>query len=62
MLSIYILFSLTIFNILFKELTLEQRKEEQHKYGIYFDDDYNYLQHLKDTREVTMVLQPVSDC
>ncbi|CAH0760159.1 unnamed protein product [Diatraea saccharalis] len=42
------------------ELTLEQRKEEQMKYGIFFDDDYNYLQHLKDTREVTMVLQPKS--
>lgn len=42
------------------ELTLEQRREEQHKYGIHFDDDYNYLQHLKDTREVTMVLQPKS--
>ncbi|XP_046973559.1 protein LTV1 homolog [Vanessa cardui] len=40
------------------ELTAEQRVEEQRKYGIYFDDDYNYLQHLKDTREVTMVLQP----
>ncbi|OWR44534.1 LTV1 protein [Danaus plexippus plexippus] len=39
-------------------LSVEQRKEEQKKYGIYFDDDYNYLQHLKDTREVTMVLQP----
>ncbi|KPJ08097.1 Protein LTV1-like [Papilio machaon] len=42
------------------DLTLEQRKEEQRKYGIYFDDDYNYLQHLKDTKEVTMVLQPKS--
>ncbi|CAG9570848.1 unnamed protein product [Danaus chrysippus] len=40
------------------DLSVEQRKEEQKKYGIYFDDDYNYLQHLKDTREVTMVLQP----
>ncbi|CAB3254564.1 unnamed protein product [Arctia plantaginis] len=40
------------------ELTIEQRKEEQMKYGIYFDDDYNYLQHLKDTREVTLVVQP----
>lgn len=39
-------------------LTSEQRKEEQRKYGIYFDDDYNYLQHLKDTREVTMVVAP----
>ncbi|XP_064483547.1 protein LTV1 homolog isoform X2 [Ornithodoros turicata] len=27
--------------------SIERRKEEQHKYGIYFDDDYNYLQHLK---------------
>ncbi|XP_041979394.1 protein LTV1 homolog [Aricia agestis] len=40
------------------ELTPEQRKQQQIKYGIYFDDDYNYLQHLKDTREVTMVMQP----
>lgn len=44
-----------------QDLTLDQRKEEQRKYGIYFDDDYNYLQHLKDTKEVTMVLQPVSN-
>ncbi|CAD0205307.1 unnamed protein product [Chrysodeixis includens] len=40
------------------ELTPEQRREQQVKYGIYFDDDYNYLQHLKDTREVTLVVQP----
>ncbi|XP_050552179.1 protein LTV1 homolog [Spodoptera frugiperda] len=40
------------------ELTPEQRREEQIKYGIYFDDDYNYLQHLKDSREVTLVVQP----
>ena len=26
----------------------KSRKEEQIKYGIYFDDDYDYLQHLKD--------------
>lgn len=25
----------------------EKRKEEQKKYGVHFDDDYNYLQHLK---------------
>ncbi|CAH1640807.1 unnamed protein product [Spodoptera littoralis] len=42
------------------ELTPEQRREEQIKYGIYFDDDYNYLQHLKDSREVTLVVQPAS--
>ncbi|KAF2883384.1 hypothetical protein ILUMI_22797 [Ignelater luminosus] len=26
----------------------EKRIDEQHKYGIFFDDDYNYLQHLRD--------------
>uniref|UniRef100_A0A8C3SH94 Protein LTV1 homolog n=1 Tax=Chelydra serpentina TaxID=8475 RepID=A0A8C3SH94_CHESE len=26
----------------------EQRREEQRKYGVFFDDDYNYLQHLKE--------------
>ncbi|XP_022125877.2 protein LTV1 homolog [Pieris rapae] len=40
------------------ELSKEQQKEEQRKYGIYFDDDYNYLQHLKDTKQVTLLLQP----
>ena len=25
-----------------------RRKEEQEKYGIYFEDDYNYLQHLQE--------------
>lgn len=30
----------------------EKRKLEQVKYGIYFDDDYDYLQHLKDVNEV----------
>ncbi|VDO97073.1 unnamed protein product [Soboliphyme baturini] len=34
------------------ELPSEKRLAEQHKYGIYFDDDYNYLQHLKDVNEV----------
>ncbi|XP_047505856.1 protein LTV1 homolog [Pieris napi] len=40
------------------ELSKDQQKEEQRKYGIYFDDDYNYLQHLKDTKQVTLLLQP----
>lgn len=26
--------------------TPEERKEEQRKYGVYFDDDYDYLKHL----------------
>lgn len=31
------------------KLDKKKRLEEQHKYGIYFDDDYDYLQHLRDT-------------
>lgn len=34
---------------------MEKRIEEQRKYGIYFDDDYDYLQHLKDSDEVSTV-------
>lgn len=26
----------------------EKRKKEQQKFGIFFDDDYNYLQHLRE--------------
>ncbi|KAJ8306209.1 hypothetical protein KUTeg_016754 [Tegillarca granosa] len=29
----------------------EKRKEEQMKYGIFFEDDYDYMQHLRDTDE-----------
>ena len=29
----------------------KEQKEEERKYGVFFDDDYNYMQHLKD-REV----------
>lgn len=25
----------------------EKRRKEQHKFGIFFDDDYDYLQHLR---------------
>jgi len=28
------------------------RKKEQQKYGVYYDDDYDYLQHLRDVREL----------
>ncbi|KAM6181486.1 protein LTV1 homolog [Erethizon dorsatum] len=27
----------------------EERRAEQRKYGVFFDDDYDYLQHLKET-------------
>ncbi len=26
----------------------EKRREEQRNYGVFFDDDYDYLQHLKE--------------
>ncbi|EFA07437.1 protein LTV1 homolog [Tribolium castaneum] len=29
----------------------EKRLEEQHKYGIYYNDDCNYLEHLKDSKD-----------
>lgn len=32
----------------------EEQLEEQHKYGIFYDDDFNYLQHLKDTKDNSM--------
>lgn len=31
-----------------KEELRRKRLEEQHKYGIYYEDDYDYLQHLKE--------------
>lgn len=38
---------------------MAKRKEEQKKYGIYFDDDYDYLQHLRDVNCVTVDWEPV---
>lgn len=37
-----------------KALDGEKRKEEQQKYGIYFDDDYDYLQHLRDVNTLSV--------
>ena len=37
----------------------DDRLSEQQKYGIYFDDDYDYLQHLKEPGAT--VLEPVGD-
>jgi protein LTV1 len=42
------------------QLTKDQRIEEQRKFGIYFDDDYNYLQHLRDVNPLTE-WQPIYD-
>jgi protein LTV1 len=30
---------------------IERRKSEEQKFGIYYDDDYNYLQHLREIKE-----------
>lgn len=29
-------------------MEVEQRREEQRKFGVFFDDNYDYLQHLKE--------------
>ncbi|KAK6727117.1 hypothetical protein RB195_005050 [Necator americanus] len=38
----------------------QEHLEEQHKYGIFFDDDYDYMQHLRDVRE-TGTLQSLEE-
>lgn len=38
----------------------KKNKDEEAKYGIYFDDDYNYLQHLKECQSNDFVLLPAS--
>lgn len=47
--------------ILSKEELEIKRKEEQRKYGIRFDDDYNYLQHLKDCNKLVTDWEPVEN-
>lgn len=44
-----------------KSLDSEKRKEEQQKYGIYFDDDYDYLQHLKDVNTLSVEWERVEN-
>lgn len=39
------------FELLLQEKN-ETRREEQRKFGVFFDDDYDYMQHLKDTDEI----------
>ena len=34
------------------QVDAEKRKEQQRQYGVSFDDDYDYLQHLKDVNEL----------
>lgn len=37
---------LLIFNY---QVDAEKRREEQRNFGVFFDDDYDYLQHLKES-------------
>lgn len=43
------------------ELDSVKRKEEERKYGIHFDDDYDYLQHLKKPGEHAVVWEYVDN-
>ncbi|KAG8234396.1 hypothetical protein J437_LFUL014614 [Ladona fulva] len=42
-----------------KEKEPEKRIEEQRKYGIFFDDDYNYLQHLRGVNQTSVEWETV---
>lgn len=35
-------------SLLSSKVNDEERRAEQRKYGVFFDDDYDYLQHLKE--------------
>lgn len=37
------------------QFQVEARREEQRQFGVFFDDDYDYMQHLKDTNEIYQV-------
>ncbi|XP_071448965.1 protein LTV1 homolog [Hetaerina americana] len=41
-----------------KEAEKKSTHEEQRKYGIFFDDDYNYLQHLRDANAISVEWEP----
>ena len=34
--------------------TAEDRKKEQQEYGVFYDDDYDYLQHLKTRTDTSL--------
>lgn len=40
---------LLIVLLLFFQAETEKRREEQRNFGVFFDDDYDYLQHLKES-------------
>jgi len=38
----------SIFRLFYVAQDTEKRQEELREFGVFFDDDYNYLQHLKE--------------
>ena len=46
-------------HVLVPQVKKNKNKEEEHKYGIFFDDEYDYLQHLKDSSELSTEWEPV---
>ena len=49
-----------IWFFLFRIHLRKRRKEEEHKHGIFFDDDYDYLQHVKPRTNPTLEPLPVN--
>lgn len=41
------------------KVDLKKRKEEQQKFGVFFDDEYDYLQHLRTVDEQVVEWEPV---
>lgn len=41
---------------MFSQVDVEKRKEELQKFGVFFDDDYDYLQHMKDVSQTTALV------
>jgi len=42
------------------QVEAETRRDEQRKFGVFFDDDYNYLQHLKEASAPSELVAAVS--
>lgn len=34
--------------VVYLQIEVEKRREEQRKFGVFFDDDYDYLQHIRE--------------
>lgn len=40
------------------QVEAEKRREEQRNFGVFFDDDYDYLQHLKESSGPSELVAP----